>query len=156
MVKRGTCWLGKHTKLALIPATDFCLLSTRGQNGRSHRPSNQRRYVLRHLKMCILVQCSHTPALQRTLTSATTKRRPPGSCWTISYVCIAQNACSNLILYQTQSDRADKLAVTKTGSGDLSELREQLDDTKASFAYVRVKYANDVQSQREKFILVVS
>ncbi|TFL04708.1 actin depolymerizing protein [Pterulicium gracile] len=59
------------------------------------------------------------------------------------------------VLLDYISDRADKLAVTKTGSGDLSELREQLDDTKASFAYVRVKYANDVQSQREKFILVV-
>ena len=34
-------------------------------------------------------------------------------------------------------------------------LRDQLDDNKASFAYCRVQYANDKESKREKFILVV-
>ena len=56
---------------------------------------------------------------------------------------------------QYQSDLSDKLALTATGSGGLEELREKLDDSKASYAYVRVQYANDKESTREKFILVV-
>lgn len=54
-----------------------------------------------------------------------------------------------------QSDRSDKLQLTKTGTGGLSELRDVLDDGKASYAYVRVAYSNDKESTREKFILVV-
>lgn len=34
-------------------------------------------------------------------------------------------------------------------------MQDVLEDSKASYAYVRVKYANDKESQREKFILVV-
>jgi hypothetical protein len=45
--------------------------------------------------------------------------------------------------------------LTSTGTGGLTELKEHLQDDKASFAYVRVCYANDRESQREKFILVV-
>lgn len=59
------------------------------------------------------------------------------------------------IAISRQSDRSDKLQLTSTGSGGLEELREHLDDSKASFAYVRVQYANDKESKREKFILVV-
>jgi hypothetical protein len=55
-----------------------------------------------------------------------------------------------------QSDRSDKLKLTATGTGGLTELRDVLDDGKASFAYVRVAYSNDKESTREKFILVVS
>ena len=40
-------------------------------------------------------------------------------------------------------------------AADLEELRERLDESKASFAYVRVQYANDKESKREKFIFVV-
>ncbi|KAG6854087.1 hypothetical protein C0991_010500 [Blastosporella zonata] len=54
------------------------------------------------------------------------------------------------------SDRSDKLQVTQTGTGGLPELREVLDDTKASYAYARVTYSNDKESTREKFILVVT
>ena len=54
-----------------------------------------------------------------------------------------------------QSDRSDKLKLTSTGSGGLAELREQLDDSKASYAYARVQYSNDKESVREKFILIV-
>jgi hypothetical protein len=46
------------------------------------------------------------------------------------------------------------LGVTATGTGGLLELQEKLDTTKASYAYVRVTYSNDKESQREKFILV--
>jgi len=53
-----------------------------------------------------------------------------------------------------QNDRSDKLVVTATGTGGLAELQEKLDAAKASFAYVRVTYSNDKESQREKFILV--
>lgn len=58
-------------------------------------------------------------------------------------------------IYPGQSDRSDKLQMTATGSGGLTELREHLDDSKASYAYVRVQYANDKESTREKFILVI-
>ena len=54
-----------------------------------------------------------------------------------------------------ESDKSDKLKLTQTGTGDLAELKEVLDDGKASYAYARVSYANDKESTREKFILVV-
>ena len=54
----------------------------------------------------------------------------------------------------SQNDRSDKLLVTATGTGGLAELQDKLDPAKASFAYVRVTYSNDKESQREKFILV--
>jgi hypothetical protein len=53
-----------------------------------------------------------------------------------------------------QDDRSDKLAVTTTGTGGLAELQEKLDPAKASYAYARVTYSNDKESQREKFILI--
>ena len=52
----------------------------------------------------------------------------------------------------TQSDRSDKLVVTGSGSGGLAELKESLDDSKASYAYVRVSYSND----KEVRILIIS
>lgn len=58
-------------------------------------------------------------------------------------------------LHHFQSDRSDKLLLTATGTGGLEELRERLDESKASFAYVRIRYSNDKESQREKFIVVV-
>jgi hypothetical protein len=45
--------------------------------------------------------------------------------------------------------------LTSTGTGGLDELRDALDDGRASYAYARVQYANDKESQREKFVLVV-
>ena len=54
----------------------------------------------------------------------------------------------------SQSDRSDKLLLSQIGTGGLSELRELFDDSKASYAYVRVQYSNDKESQREKFIFV--
>ena len=53
-----------------------------------------------------------------------------------------------------QDDRSDKLVVTATGTGGLVELQEKLDPAKASYAYARVTYSNDKESQREKFILI--
>ncbi|KAN0131639.1 hypothetical protein V8E53_010481 [Lactarius tabidus] len=60
----------------------------------------------------------------------------------------------NWVLIDYENDRSDKLGVTATGTGGLLELQEKLDTTKASYAYVRVTYSNDKESQREKFILV--
>ncbi|OBZ67985.1 Coactosin [Grifola frondosa] len=62
---------------------------------------------------------------------------------------------TNWLLVDYESDRSDKLQLTSTGSGGLTELRDRLDESKASYAYVRVQYANDKESKREKFILVV-
>lgn len=62
---------------------------------------------------------------------------------------------TNWLLLDYESDRSDKLKVTSTGTGGLEELREHLQEDKASFAYVRIRYSNDKESQREKFILVV-
>jgi hypothetical protein len=59
------------------------------------------------------------------------------------------------LLHTYQSDRSDKLVVTKTGTRGLHELRDALDDSKASYGYARVTYSNDKESQREKFVLVV-
>ncbi|TFY62671.1 hypothetical protein EVJ58_g3711 [Rhodofomes roseus] len=62
---------------------------------------------------------------------------------------------TNWLLSDYESDRSDKLTLTATGSGGLEELREHLDESKASFAYARVQYANDKESKREKFIFIV-
>jgi len=62
---------------------------------------------------------------------------------------------TNWLLLDYETDRSDKLKVTKTGAGGLAELREVLEDSKGSYAYARVTYSNDKESQREKFILVV-
>ncbi|KAJ7485458.1 ADF-like domain-containing protein [Mycena latifolia] len=59
------------------------------------------------------------------------------------------------LLLDYEDDRSDKLQLTQTGTGGLAELRDVLDDGKASYAYARVSYANDKESTREKFILVV-
>jgi len=62
---------------------------------------------------------------------------------------------TNWLLLDYESDRSDKLLLNQTGTGGLAELRDVLDDSKASYAYVRVSYSNDKESTREKFILVV-
>ena len=62
---------------------------------------------------------------------------------------------TNWLLVDYETERSDKLKLTGTGSGGLAELKNSLQDSNASFAYVRVKYSNDKESVREKFILVV-
>jgi len=61
---------------------------------------------------------------------------------------------TNWVLLDYETDRSDKLVVTQTGTGGLAELREILQDSRASFAYARVVYSNDKESQREKFVLI--
>ena len=67
----------------------------------------------------------------------------------------SDKSSTNFLLLDYESDRSDKLKLTQTGSGGLSQLKDSLDDSKASYAYARVTYSNDKQSTREKFILVV-
>jgi hypothetical protein len=59
------------------------------------------------------------------------------------------------LLLDYESEKSDKLKLSQVGTGGLTELREALDDSKASYAYVRITYANDKESTRQKFILVV-
>ncbi|GAA5974267.1 hypothetical protein JCM21900_003249 [Sporobolomyces salmonicolor] len=61
---------------------------------------------------------------------------------------------TNWLLLDYAGPREDRLVLTATGTGGLPEIKGQLKDDNASFAYIRVKYANDAQSFREKFILV--
>jgi len=62
---------------------------------------------------------------------------------------------TNWLLLDYESAKSDKLKLSKVGTGGLTELREALDDSQASYAYVRITYANDKESTRQKFILVV-
>jgi len=62
---------------------------------------------------------------------------------------------TNWILLDYESEGSDKLTLARKGTGGLSELQDALEDCKASYAYARVIYSNDKESQREKFILVV-
>ncbi|EMR62347.1 putative cofilin tropomyosin-type actin-binding protein [Eutypa lata UCREL1] len=61
----------------------------------------------------------------------------------------------NWLLLSYAGAAGDKLALTGTGTGGLAELASQLDDSQAQYAYVRVEYANDSESTRVKFALVV-
>lgn len=49
----------------------------------------------------------------------------------------------------------DALKLDSTGTGGLAELATKLDDAQAQYAYVRVEYANDTESKRTKFVLVI-
>ncbi|QRW19347.1 cofilin/tropomyosin-type actin-binding protein [Rhizoctonia solani] len=62
----------------------------------------------------------------------------------------------NWLVLKYESARSDKLKLEATGTGGLAELREsgQLGDSEVVYAYVRVSYANDKESKREKFILI--
>ncbi|KXJ93415.1 cofilin/tropomyosin-type actin-binding protein [Microdochium bolleyi] len=62
---------------------------------------------------------------------------------------------TNWLLISYAGNVGDKLSLTATGSGGLAEVAEKLDDSQAQYAYVRVEYANDSESKRVKFILVV-
>ncbi|KAI0020306.1 actin depolymerizing protein [Xylariomycetidae sp. FL0641] len=62
---------------------------------------------------------------------------------------------TNWLLISYASGVGDKLQLTGTGTGGLAELSSKLDDDSAQYAYVRVEYANDTESRRVKFVLVV-
>ncbi|OAA65598.1 cofilin tropomyosin-type actin-binding protein [Niveomyces insectorum RCEF 264] len=56
---------------------------------------------------------------------------------------------------KTRYPRGGVLGLVATGGGGLAELAAQFDDAQAQYGYVRVEYANDAESQRVKFVLVV-
>ena len=59
------------------------------------------------------------------------------------------------LLISYASSVGSKLTLTQTGTGGLSELARLLDDGQVQYGYVRVEYANDKESTRVKFVLVV-
>jgi hypothetical protein len=61
----------------------------------------------------------------------------------------------NWMLVSYASAMGNKLSLTATGTGGLPELVETLDDGQVQYGYVRVEYANDKESTRVKFLLVV-
>ncbi|TAQ87775.1 hypothetical protein B7494_g3931 [Chlorociboria aeruginascens] len=62
---------------------------------------------------------------------------------------------TNWLIISYASNVGDALTLTETGSGGMEELAERLDDAQAQYAYVRVEYANDTESKRVKFVLVI-
>lgn len=59
------------------------------------------------------------------------------------------------LLVSYASAVGNKLSLTKTGTGGLEELVSELDDGQVQYGYVRVEYANDKESKRVKFALIV-
>ncbi|KAI1360892.1 hypothetical protein F5Y08DRAFT_331244 [Xylaria arbuscula] len=62
---------------------------------------------------------------------------------------------TNWLLISYAAAVGDKLKLAGTGEGGLAELAGQLDPAQAQYGYARVEYANDTESKRVKFILVV-
>ncbi|PSS18635.1 hypothetical protein M430DRAFT_140028 [Amorphotheca resinae ATCC 22711] len=62
---------------------------------------------------------------------------------------------TNWLLISYAAATGDALKLTATGTGGLEELTTKLDDSQAQYAYVRVEYANDTESKRVKFVLVI-
>lgn len=65
------------------------------------------------------------------------------------------NKETNWLLLSYAKAAGDALTLTATGTGGLAELAERFDDAQAQYGYARVEYANDSESRRVKFILVV-
>ncbi|ORY71501.1 uncharacterized protein BCR38DRAFT_417028 [Pseudomassariella vexata] len=62
---------------------------------------------------------------------------------------------TNWLLISYASAVGDKLKLSAMGKGGLSELASNLDDGQAQYGYVRVEYANDSESRRVKFALII-
>ena len=62
---------------------------------------------------------------------------------------------TNWLIISYASAVGDKLKLSETGTGGLSELASKLDPSQAQYAYARVEYANDTESKRVKFVLVI-
>ncbi|EPE30244.1 Actin depolymerizing protein [Glarea lozoyensis ATCC 20868] len=62
---------------------------------------------------------------------------------------------TNWLIISYASAVGDKLTLSATGTGGLSELTEKLDPSQAQYAYARIEYANDTESTRVKFILII-
>ncbi|OAQ61250.1 actin-binding, cofilin/tropomyosin type [Pochonia chlamydosporia 170] len=62
---------------------------------------------------------------------------------------------TNWMLISYAEASGSKLSLSKTGSGGIAELAASLDDAQVQYGFVRVEYANDAESTRVKFALVV-
>ncbi|RYP63842.1 hypothetical protein DL769_006854 [Monosporascus sp. CRB-8-3] len=62
---------------------------------------------------------------------------------------------TNWLLLSYAGAVGDKLVLSGTGSGGLAELASRLDEAQAQYGYARVEYANDSESTRVKFVLVI-
>ncbi|KAG5954752.1 hypothetical protein E4U58_007488 [Claviceps cyperi] len=67
----------------------------------------------------------------------------------------SDNNATNWMLISYAGPTGNKLALSNTGTGGISELASALDDAEVQYGYVRVDYANDKESTRVKFVLVV-
>ena len=65
------------------------------------------------------------------------------------------NSEENWLLLSYASATSNTLTLTSTGTGGLSELTTKFDDSQAQYGYVRIEYANDTESKRVKFVLVI-
>jgi hypothetical protein len=62
---------------------------------------------------------------------------------------------ADTISIQYASASSDNLTLAATGTGDIAEMTETLQDDEAAYAYVRMKLGNDEYSERVKFAFVV-
>ncbi|KAK8149020.1 hypothetical protein MY1884_008886 [Beauveria asiatica] len=62
---------------------------------------------------------------------------------------------TNWLLISYAGPTGSKLALTRTGTGGLSEMAASLDTGEVQYGYVRIEYANDAESTRVKFVLVI-
>lgn len=62
---------------------------------------------------------------------------------------------TNWLLISYAAPTGNRLRLGGTGSGGLAELAAALDDEQVQYGYARVEYANDAESRRVKFVLVV-
>ncbi|CEJ82426.1 Putative ADF-like domain-containing protein [[Torrubiella] hemipterigena] len=61
----------------------------------------------------------------------------------------------NWLLISYAGATGNQLSLTSTGKGGLAEMKEALDDSQVQYGYVRIEYANDAESTRVKFALIV-
>ncbi len=62
---------------------------------------------------------------------------------------------TNWLLISYRGSAGNALELTATGAGGLAEMTARLDDGQAQYGYARIEYANDSESTRVKFVLVV-
>jgi hypothetical protein len=62
---------------------------------------------------------------------------------------------ANWLLVADHPTERNKLVLAGSGSGGLEEVMPLLEDDKVQYVYTRVEYANDAESKRIKFALIV-
>ena len=62
---------------------------------------------------------------------------------------------TNWLVISYAGPTGNKLALSGTGTGGLTEMAASMDDAEVQYGYARVEYANDKESTRVKFVLIV-